>query len=96
MSKEHEDAAELRGLIEQGRFMFIQLASAMLQADLAAAGFSAAAQDEGRRLKKAGARLVLEVAPERAGGTSVSLTALLPAGERRVLATIRESPEHAH
>jgi hypothetical protein len=89
MGKEHEGATELRALVEQGRFLFLQLAQTMLQADLASAGFSTSAQDEARRLKAAGARLVLEVAAERAGGAGVSLVPLSPAGEPRRLAIVR-------
>jgi hypothetical protein len=87
---------DLPALIAQGRFMFLQMAQAMLSADLAAAGFGTAAQADARYLRDAGAALVLEVSAMHTGGAGVSLVALLPSGERRVLATIAEQAECAH
>lgn len=84
------DAAELASMIIRGRFQFLQLAKALLEADVAIAGWSPQTLEQAAMYRTAGWRFAVEISADKAGATIVSLVATSRGGAREVLGYVVE------
>ena len=83
--------AELPGMLEQARFMFLRMADAMLSAHVLIAGVAPAVIAQADALKADGWRVGLEIFADERGDANVLLTAVSRDGVRRVLAPVAEA-----
>ena len=82
-------AVDLAQSLAEARFSFLQLASALLNADPLVAGWNQQTIQRATELGARGARLVLELSTNEAGSTKVALIAV-QAGERTEIGAVSE------
>lgn len=87
---------ELAGQFVESKFRYLQLASALLDANPLVAGWSRKTIELVLDYKRLGWNIVLEIASgKRSAAAAISMVAVSHGGERRELDRLEEMPPHA-